>query len=261
LIISACAALFASQLSAQTFPPGTFKIDGIPVFCSNTFTVYRNMNDVGMNDGQGHIYINPMVLASQPTVLKLFWYAHECGHTMVGSSETGADCWAIKTGKAQGWFPPEAFKTLEEAFANNPGDWTHLPGPARVAAIEKCYGYQKKDKSTDDETDSSTKPSKAKSPPISADDEAFCAKLFRVCTEGITEPDACVSRRQKSCIADCTENYHHSYAVCESQFCNPDHGSPSHWEEQCTKRADDQKAECAESRQQCRDEHTKRPND
>ena len=94
---------------AQAFPPGSFSIDGIPVNCGSVVTVLDpRVQDVGMNDLRGHIYINPYVFASQPTVLKLFWYAHECGHSVVGPDENAADCWAITAGKTQGWFPPQA---------------------------------------------------------------------------------------------------------------------------------------------------------
>jgi hypothetical protein len=128
---------------SQVFPPGTFSIDGIPVNCGMVATVMNpKLPDVGMNDLRGHITINPNIFNSQPTVLKLFWYAHECGHSNVGPSENAADCWAIETGKRQNWFPPEAFSTLEAAFANSPGDWTHLPGPARVQHIKEGYGLK-----------------------------------------------------------------------------------------------------------------------
>jgi hypothetical protein len=124
----------------QVFPPGTFSIDGIPVSCGYNITVLNpQLPDVGMNDLRGHIYINPYIMGMQPTSLKLFWYAHECGHSVVGANESAADCWAIKLGRQQGWFTPANFPALLRLFANNPGDWTHLPGPARVRAIEQCY--------------------------------------------------------------------------------------------------------------------------
>lgn len=129
---------FASQFAG----PPPFMIDGIPVFCANnTVMLVPNLGDAGKNDGQGHIYLEPAVMLNQqiPTVFKLFVFAHECGHSMVGPNETQADLWAIQTGKAQGWFPPAAFNVLIAAFANNPGDWTHLPGPTRVQIIEQWY--------------------------------------------------------------------------------------------------------------------------
>jgi hypothetical protein len=48
---------------AQIFPPGTFAIDGIPVHCGPVTTVLQpNLPDVGMADGRGNIFLNPLVL-------------------------------------------------------------------------------------------------------------------------------------------------------------------------------------------------------
>jgi len=95
----------AKSANAQIYPPGQFAIDGIPVFCGNLPTVVTpNIPDAAMNNGQA-ILLNPMVLGRLPTVLKLYVYAHECGHAVVGTDEVGADCWAIRTGRDQGWLP------------------------------------------------------------------------------------------------------------------------------------------------------------
>ena len=141
-VLTVFAALLASsgRASAQAFPPGTFSVDGIPVACgANTFVLTPQLNDVGMNDMQGHIYLNPNLLAPLPTVLKLYWIAHECGHSFVGLNESSADCWAIRTGRNQGWFPPAAFELLMAMFRNNPGDMAHPTGPARVEHMLECY--------------------------------------------------------------------------------------------------------------------------
>jgi hypothetical protein len=74
-----------------------------------------------------------------PTPLKLYWVAHECGHYQVGNSEVAADCWAIRTGRNQGWFPPQAFQALMQMFQNNPGDMAHPSGPVRVQNMWYCY--------------------------------------------------------------------------------------------------------------------------
>ncbi|MCX7356732.1 MAG: hypothetical protein NT015_01065 [Alphaproteobacteria bacterium] len=125
---------------AQTFPPGTFSIDGIPVVCGSNFVVLNPyLPDAAMNNMAGVISVNPNIVGQLPTVLKLFTFAHECGHSMVGLNEIGADCWAVRTGKEQGWFPPESFQYLVQLFANNPGDLNHPPGPARVQAMWNCY--------------------------------------------------------------------------------------------------------------------------
>src|ERR1700676_340458 len=83
----------------QSFPPGTFSVDGIPVNCGPVvFVLVPDLNDVGRSDLQGHIFLNPNVLSQLPTPLKLYWVAHECGHYNVGANELAADCWAIRHG-------------------------------------------------------------------------------------------------------------------------------------------------------------------
>lgn len=135
----AIAAGLISSANAQIYPPGGFAIDGIPVVCGSLPTIVTtNIPDGAMNNGQA-ILMNPMVLGRLPTVLKLYVYAHECGHAVVGSNEVGADCWAIRTGRDQGWFPPDAFGLLIEFFRNNPGSLRHPPGPVRVQNMMQCY--------------------------------------------------------------------------------------------------------------------------
>jgi hypothetical protein len=129
-----------SACAQQAFPPGTFSVDGYPIVCGPlTFVIVPGLPDVGINNGQGQILLNPQVMSALPTVLKLYWVAHECGHYFVGANEVAADCWAIRTGKQQGWFPPQAFQLLAQMFQNNPGSVRHPAGPQRVANMWQCY--------------------------------------------------------------------------------------------------------------------------
>jgi hypothetical protein len=91
--------------------------------------------------------MNPNVLGVQAPVMQLFWYAHECAHHVLGhmlmmapTNESNADCWAVRTGRDQGWFPPQAFQLLVATLSNSPGSvWGHLPGPARINNMWACY--------------------------------------------------------------------------------------------------------------------------
>lgn len=142
-IISFVAAISAviSAVPAQAvaFPPGTFSVDGHAVTCANaTFVLDDTLPDIGM-EGYNLIFLNPGEMAPLPTALRLWWVGHECGHRMVGTDESAADCWSVQTGRAEGWFPPETFDLLEEMFADNLGDDEHLPGPVRVSRMRACY--------------------------------------------------------------------------------------------------------------------------
>ncbi len=109
-----------------------------------------SLPDVGaarIVNNQPVIFMNPSVLGAYPPVMQLFWYAHECAHhalghlvTMASTNEADADCWAVRTGRSQGWFPPQAFQLLVATLGNSPGStWGHLPGPARVGHMWACY--------------------------------------------------------------------------------------------------------------------------
>lgn len=138
-IAAAALAMPAVVEARQIFPPGTFLIDGTPVTCGRVDIVLDPaLPDVGYA-GPGVIVLNPRLFDRLPTTLKFFWAVHECAHHMVGLDEAKADCWAIRVGRRQGWFPPEAFRLLENALRNNRGDSKHLPGPQRVRAMKACY--------------------------------------------------------------------------------------------------------------------------
>jgi hypothetical protein len=123
----------------QVIPPGQLTIDGVRVGCGQYPTVLSpQLPDVGFFDGQA-IYLNPMVLNQLPRPLKLYWYAHECAHGMGIFDEAEADCWAVRLGRSQGWFPPAAFNGLMQIFAGNPGSIRHPPGPMRVQIMMNCY--------------------------------------------------------------------------------------------------------------------------
>ena len=71
--------------------------------------------------------------------MKFFIYAHECGHSVVGSNEAAADCWAIQAGNQEGWFTARNFPALLQYFANNPEGWTHGPNRARLRRMAACF--------------------------------------------------------------------------------------------------------------------------
>lgn len=244
----------ASDTLAQVVPPGKFSIDNIPVNCGTVVTVLDpRLNDVGMNDMRGHIYINPNVFNSQPTVLKLFWYAHECGHSVVGVSENEADCWAIKTGKQQGWFSPQDFGSLTAVFKHNPDDWIHLPGQARVAHIKLCYGLKPDDSDEPDSEEGDDAKGASPRDVHGASDPPHCASEYHSCVKDITSLDACIGRKQRGCMRDCLTNYHYGQAACEERFCNPDAGTNGRWERSCNERIQEETEECTQHRTTCRD--------
>jgi hypothetical protein len=141
LFVTLCGVTSIPPAVAQTaYPPGTFSVDGFPIQCGPvTFILDPTLPDAGIFFPPATIALNPSAFNGLPTPLKLWMVGHECGHFNVGSSETQADCWSVKIGKSQGWFPPQTFNALTAFFANNPGGPLHPPGQARVANMIACY--------------------------------------------------------------------------------------------------------------------------
>lgn len=137
LLIGLTGASMQSIASAQqVIPPGQLVLGGMPMLCGPAATAIQPIPDVAIARPEG-IYLNP-ALFSLPGTLQQFIYAHECAHMQGILNEAAADCWAIRTGRNQGWFPPPAFGLLIQFFQNNPGDWTHAPGPVRLQNLANC---------------------------------------------------------------------------------------------------------------------------
>jgi hypothetical protein len=139
-LIAAMAAIALSlDVDAQPIPPGQFSLGGIPVNCGPIWTDI----EMGVGDAAravpGAIIIDAQFLQQAPLPVQLFVYAHECGHHNIGMDEAGADCWAVKVGRQQGWFDQVMMQYLVQTFQWNPGDWTHAPGPVRLQNIWSCY--------------------------------------------------------------------------------------------------------------------------
>lgn len=132
-------------------------IAGVPVNCLSAGTGQRVafvanpwLNDVGRaRPGMPPtIEMNPAVLGQLPRTMQLFWYGHECahhalGHTIGGlslASESAADCWAVQTGRRQGFLSRADIESFVPYLYGNPGSpWGHLPGPQRIAQLMSCY--------------------------------------------------------------------------------------------------------------------------
>jgi len=124
----------------QMVPPGGFTIAGIPVACGPAPTMISPaINDIARGGPMPPLIMLHPVFFQQPPPLQLFIYAHECAHVNGIMNESAADCWAVRLGRAQGWFDQQSLGLLFQSFAGNPGDWTHLPGPARVQVMAGCF--------------------------------------------------------------------------------------------------------------------------
>ena len=115
-------------------------VGGVQVGCPGTTTYVMPISDLAQAV-PGEIRLSPAFF-SQPAVLQVFVYAHECAHQIYGggaAGEAAADCWAIKLGRDQGWLPPNATYLIAQSVADTAGDWTHAPGPIRIQQMAAYY--------------------------------------------------------------------------------------------------------------------------
>ncbi len=133
--------VIAAPMQAARMPLGPNPtIGGVSVSCMGIPTwVDDQIQDVAISV-PGAIVLHPM-LGNWPPVVQVFVYTHECAHQLpaIGSNENAADCWAIKLGRNQGWINPASLGVIQSYFLNNPGNWTHLPGPLRVQQMQACF--------------------------------------------------------------------------------------------------------------------------
>lgn len=151
-IVLFAAVLFVvpANVESSQWNPYSPIIAGVPVYCTSfqgqpvAFVPNPALPDVGraLPGLPPTIELNPNVLVKLTPKMQLFWYGHECGHHVLGpaNSESGADCWAIKTMRNQGLLAPHEVPQLQMQIAGTPGSmWGHLPGPARAGLLDACY--------------------------------------------------------------------------------------------------------------------------
>lgn len=134
----------AAGASKQTLlQPGKLRVAGRAMQCGRTPTLMdHSFWDYG-GASEGLIILNPVKLETLPIAVRLYVYAHECGHQIYGRSEPRADCYAVKRGRKEGWLDREGLTQICEFLHDHPGDHIHPPGPARCDAMAKCFRQTK----------------------------------------------------------------------------------------------------------------------
>lgn len=112
-------------------------IAGVPLMCGGASAYVAHIPDIAMAYS-GALLFRPDFF-SLPPYIQWYIYAHECAHQLVGGNEQAADCWAVRLGRDQGFFPPQALHQICAYTFPSPGDWTHLPGPYRCQQMLACY--------------------------------------------------------------------------------------------------------------------------
>lgn len=89
------------------------------------------------------IILNPVKLAPLPEAVRLYVFAHECGHQIYGPTETRADCYAVERGLREGWLDRAGMAAICEFLKDRPGDHVHPPGPERCRRMNICFDKAK----------------------------------------------------------------------------------------------------------------------
>jgi hypothetical protein len=137
----ATAAEYAAHIGegARIVPAGQLAYDGRRFVCGRAPTVLNaRLDDYGAAY-IGFILINPDRFALLPPTLKLYAYAHECGHQHVGYDEGEADCYAVRRGQAEGWLDAAAMEEICAFIGRAKGDAVHGLGARRCAMMRRCF--------------------------------------------------------------------------------------------------------------------------
>jgi hypothetical protein len=124
---------------AKIVAAGELKLDGAKMVCGQRPTVLDGQLDDYGAAYPGFLIINPKLITKVATPVKLWIYAHECGHQFRGPDEETADCFAVQRGRRQGWLSPEGLEEVCRFIAPAKGDSMHFSGSHRCESMRRCY--------------------------------------------------------------------------------------------------------------------------
>ena len=131
------AALSAPSMSLKR--DGSVEIAGRKLRCGPVrIMLPRRLNNLGVA-GPGMIALNPLLLSRYPEIVRVFVFAHECGHHHVGASELGADCWAVRRGVREGWLDRDGLGQVCRSVSDEPASSTHPSGRRRCMNLDRCF--------------------------------------------------------------------------------------------------------------------------
>lgn len=124
---------------AHVVPPGELKLDGRKQICGQRPTVIDSQLDDYGAAYPGFLILNPRLLAKVSTPVKLWIFAHECGHQFRGPDEETADCFAVQRGRRQGWLDESGLEEICAFISPSKGDSMHFSGSHRCEYMRKCF--------------------------------------------------------------------------------------------------------------------------
>lgn len=133
-----------NQGGSKVVANGQLEFEGVPFTCGQFPTVLDPLlSDYAAAPYKGFIILNPKLMPTVSTPVKLWIFNHECGHVLGISDEAKADCFSIKRGRRSGWLTPEGLQQVCEFISAGKADVRHPGGPDRCAAMRICYAEGK----------------------------------------------------------------------------------------------------------------------
>ena len=124
---------------AKLVPKGKLVISGKRQYCGKRPTVMEPKFDSWGGAYPGFVILNPNRLKGLPKPVKLYVYAHECGHQFVGRDEEAADCFAVKRGRRYGWLNAQGMAKICSFITKLKGDGVHAAGNERCEKMQVCF--------------------------------------------------------------------------------------------------------------------------
>lgn len=125
---------------AKILRSGELKLDGRKMTCGQRPTVLDSQLDDYGAAYPGFLILNPKLISKVSTVVKLWIFAHECGHQFRGPDEETADCFAVQRGRRQGWLSADGVEEICKFISPAKGDSMHFSGSHRCDAMRQCFG-------------------------------------------------------------------------------------------------------------------------
>lgn len=124
---------------AKIVPSGELKLDKRRMICGRRPTVLDSQLDDYGAAYPGFLILNPRLLTKVSTPVKLWIFAHECGHQFRGPDEETADCFAVQRGRREGWLTTDGLEEVCRFIAPAKGDSMHFSGSYRCEYMRRCY--------------------------------------------------------------------------------------------------------------------------
>jgi hypothetical protein len=118
-------------------PEGRLVIEGRRLSCGRTKTLLRHFEGFAVSSTV--IMLNMQALNPLPRQVQWLIYYHECGHILLGPSETSADCYAVRRARREGWLNEQGLNDVCAVF-NIAGHGPVHPDPeARCNQLRQCF--------------------------------------------------------------------------------------------------------------------------